>query len=110
MAGVKWMQARVAPRVERAHRPAARQRHLRPTTRPRLGGERYRKGRPPEGEGRESALRQEVGGRTPPRRERIRCSIPLGQGVVGVCVSRSPRDGDKIVALHLVEECIDASD
>jgi len=51
-----------------------------------------------------------VGGRTPPSRELICFSIPLDQEVVGVWVGRSPRDGDRIVALHLVEESIDARD
>ena len=45
-----------------------------------------------------------------PSRELICFSIPLGRGVVGVCVGRSQRDGDRIVALHLVQEDIDASD
>ena len=55
-------------------------------------------------------MRQEVGGRTSPSRELICFSIPLGQGVVRVCVGRSPRDGGRIVALHLVKEGTDASD
>jgi len=50
-------------------------------------------------------LCQEVGSR-----ELFCFSIPLGQGVVGVGVVRSPGDGDRIVALHLVQEGMDASD
>jgi len=60
--------------------------------------------------GQEVGIASGGGDRTPPSRELICFSIPLGQGVVGVFVGRSPRDGYRIVALHLVEKGIDASD
>ena len=52
---------------------------------------------------------QEVGGRTSPSRELICFSIPLGQEVILGGVGRSPRDEDRLIALHLVKEGIDAS-
>ena len=55
-------------------------------------------------------MRHDVGGNAPTGGQAICFRVPLGEGVRGVGMGRCPRDGDGIVAFHLIEEDIDPGD